>query len=332
MKYNEIIKSIDDKKYNNIYFLSGTESYYIDKISDYISKNILNDEEKAFNQAVLYGKETNAKEIISEAKQYPFGSQHRVVIVKEAQNIRNIENLDKYLENPLSSNILVICYKKKIDARKKFFKNLKKNNYLFESNQLYENQIANWINEYCNEKGIKITNESCAILAEHLGNNLSKITNELDKLLINISHDEKITPIIIEKNIGISKDYNVFELQICLGKKNILQSNKIANFLSANSKNNPFVLTISSIFSFFKKVLIYKQISNLDRSRIASTLKINPYFINQYQTASQNYSYNQLKKIFKFIEEYELRSKGIGNYNTSTDSLLKELIFKILHA
>ena len=161
---------------------------------------------------------------------------------------------------------------------------------------------------------------------------MSKITNELDKLLINISNDEKITPTIIEKNIGISKDYNVFELQNCLGKKNILQSNKIANFLSANSKNNPFVLTISSIFSFFKKVLIYKQINNLDRSRIASTLKINPYFINQYQTASQNYSYNQLKKIFKFIEEYELRSKGIGNYNTSTDSLLKELIFKILHA
>ena len=332
MKYNEIIKSIDDKKYYNVYFLSGTESYYIDKISDYISKNILNEEEKAFNQAVLYGKETNAKEIISEAKQYPFGSQHRVVVVKEAQHIRNIENLDKYLENPLSSNVLVICYKKKIDSRKKFFKNLKKNNYLFESNQLYENQIANWINEYCNEKGINITNESCAILAEHLGNNLSKITNELDKLLINISNDEKITPTIIEKNIGISKDYNVFELQNCLGKKNILQSNKIANFLSANSKNNPFVLTISSIFSFFKKVLIYKQISNLDRSRIASTLKINPYFINQYQTASQNYNYNQLKKIFKFIEEYELRSKGIGNYNTTTDSLLKELIFKILHA
>ena len=332
MKYNEIIKSIDDKKYYNVYFLSGTESYYIDKISDYISKNILNEEEKAFNQAVLYGKETNAKEIISEAKQYPFGSQHRVVVVKEAQHIRNIENLDKYLENPLSSNVLVICYKKKIDSRKKFFKNLKKNNYLFESNQLYENQIANWINEYCNEKGINITNESCAILAEHLGNNLSKITNELDKLLINISNDEKITPTIIEKNIGISKDYNVFELQNCLGKKNILQSNKIANFLSANSKNNPFVLTISSIFSFFKKVLIYKQISNLDRSKIASTLKINPYFINQYQTASQNYNYNQLKKIFKFIEEYELRSKGIGNYNTSTDSLLKELIFKILHA
>ena len=332
MKYNEIIKSIDDKKYNNIYFLSGSESYYIDKISDYISKNILNEEDKAFNQAILYGKETNVKEIISEAKQYPFGAINRVVIVKEAQHVRNIENLDTYLENPLNTNILVICYKKKIDARKKFFKNLKKNNYLFESNQLYENQIANWINEYCNEKGINITNESCAILAQHLGNSLSKITNELDKLLINISQDEKITPTIIEKNIGISKDYNVFELQNCLGKKNILQSNKIANFLSANSKNNPFVLTISSIFSFFKKVLIYKQISNLDRSKIASTLKINPYFVNQYQTASQNYSYNQLKKIFKFIEEYELRSKGIGNYNTSTDSLLKELIFKILHA
>ena len=331
MKYNEILDSIDNKNYLNLYFLCGEENYYIDKISNYISNTILDEEEKSFNQVVLYGKEIGHKDITSEAKQYPFGAKNRVVIIKEAQYIRNIEGIDEYLKNPLSSTILVVCYKKKIDKRKKFFKNIIKNNQLFESNKLYENQVSNWISNYCKENKISITNEACAILVEHLGIDLSKITNELDKLLLNIDTVIEITPFLIEKHIGISKDFNIFELQNSLGKKDILNSNKIAKFLSANSKNHPFVLTINSIFSFFTKVLIFKQIQNFDKMKIASTLKINPYFISQYQIASKNYSIKQLSYIFKYIKEYELRSKGIENNNTSPKSLLEELIFKILH-
>ena len=331
MKYNEIIDSIDNKNYLNLYFLCGEEDYYIDKISNYISNTVLDEEEKSFNQEVLYGKEIGFKDIVSEAKQYPFGAENRVVIIKEAQHIRNIEGIDEYIKNPLNSTILVICYKKKIDKRKKFFKNIIKDNQLFESNKLYENQVSNWISNYCKENEISITNEACAILVEHLGIDLSKITNELDKLLLNIDAGIEITPFLIEKHIGISKDFNIFELQNSLGKKDVLNSNKIAKFLSANSKNHPFVLTINSIFSFFTKVLIFKQIYNFDKKKISSILKINPYFISQYQIASQNYSIKQLSYIFKYIKEYELRSKGIGNNNTSPKSLLEELIFKILH-
>ena len=331
MKYDEIIKSVDNKNYLNLYFLCGEENYYIDKISNHVSNKILNDEEKSFNQVILYGKEIGYNDITSEAKQYPFGAENRVVIIKEAQHIRNIEGIEEYLKNPLSSTILVICYKKKIDKRKKFFKNIIKNNQLFESNKLYENQVSNWIRNYCLENEISITNEACAILAEHLGIDLTKITNELDKLLLNIESSIEITPSLIEKHIGISKDFNIFELQNSLGKKDVLSSNKIAKFLSANSKNHPFVLTINSIFSFFTKVLIFKQVQNLDRIKIASTLKINPYFVTQYQIASKNYSIKQLQYVLQYIKEYELRSKGIGNNNVSTKSLLEELVFKILH-
>jgi DNA polymerase-3 subunit delta len=331
VKYNEIIASIDKKEYRNLYFLSGDESYYIDKISKYISEKILTKEEKAFNQVTLYGKDTDTSEIISEAKQYPFGSNYRVIIIKEAQNIKNIEEIEDYIKNPLSTTLLVICYKKKIDKRKSFIKHIQKNSLLFESNKLYDNQIANWINDYCLNNNISITNEACAILAEHLGTNLTSITNELDKLLINLSQEKEITPLLIEQNIGISKDYNVFELQNSLGKKDIMQANKIAQVLSENPKHYPFVLTISSIFSFFQKVIIYKQVQNHDKQKIASTLKINPYFISQYQVASNNYSIRQLNYIFEYIREYELRSKGIGNKNTTSESLLKELTFKILH-
>ena len=332
MKYNEIIASIDNKEYRNIYFLSGNESYYIDKISKYISTNILTEEDRSFNQVTLYGKETNTQEIIAESKQYPFGANNRVVIIKEAQHVKNIESIMDYINSPLSTTILVICYKeKKIDKRKGFFKTIQKEHLLFESNKLYENQISKWIKDYCNEQNLSITHESCAILVEHLGTDLTRITNELDKLLINLNQEKEITPSVIEQHIGINKDFNVFELQNSLGKKNVLKSNKIAKYLSSNSKHHPFVLTISSIFSFFKKVLIFKQIQNLDKATIAATLKINPFFISQYQVASRNYTTVQLNFIFKYLRDYELRSKGIDNKNTSTESLLQELIFKILH-
>lgn len=331
MKYNEILASIDNKKYQNIYFLAGDENYYIDKISDYISNKVLADEEKSFNQVILYGKETSALEIISEAKQYPFGAKYRVIIVKEAQQIRNIDKLEAYCDNPLNSTVLVICYKKKIDKRKSFFKKIIKTNQLFESNKLYENQISGWINNYFTQKKLSITNESCEVLTQHLGTDLSKITNEIEKMLININDEKTITLDLIEKHIGISKDFNIFELQNSLATKDIYKCNLIAKFLSANQKSNPFVLTISSVFSFFKKVLIFKQVQNQDRIKIASTLKINPYFVSQYQTASRNYTLAQLNQIFEYINNYELRSKGIGNNNTSSKSLLEELIFKILH-
>ena len=268
----------------------GEEPFYIDKISDYIAENVLESQEKEFNQSVLYGKEVDIAQIIAEAKQFPFGSTYRVVIVKEAQNIKNIEDLESYLNNPQPSTLLVICYKyKKIDKRKKFGKNLSKKALVFESKRLYDNEVPSWIVKYLNEKGYKIEEKASFMLAEFLGTQLSNISNELDKLMIIIKKEEKITANIVEKNIGISKDYNIFEFQQALGSKDILKANQIVNHFAANPKNHPLVVTLGMLFSFFQKLMAYHSIKDKNKTNVAVELKVNPYFVNQYSSAAQNY-------------------------------------------
>ena len=332
MKYQDIITQIDNKFFQPVYFLMGEETFYIDKISNYISKKVLSKEEKEFNQTTLYGKDIDVATIVSEAKQFPFGSTYRVVIVKEAQDIRSIDKLDSYLDNPSPSTILVICYKyKKVDKRKSFWKNLSKKAILFEGKKLYDNQVPSWIKDFVKENGFSIDDKSCRILSEYLGNDLSKISNEISKLILNLNKGASINPTIIEKNIGISKDYNIFELQNALGVKDILKSNRIIKHFSENPKNHPFVLTISSLFSYFQKVMIYQNLKDKSKNNAASSLGVNPFFISDYQTAARNYSMSKLFKIFTYLKESDLKSKGLNNPSTPTDELLKELTFKILH-
>ena len=332
MNYKEIISSISNKDFHPIYFLMGEEPFYIDKISDYISDNVLESQEKEFNQSVLYGKEVDVAQIIAEAKQFPFGATHRVVIVKEAQNIKNIDELESYLDNPQPSTILVICYKyKKLDKRKKFTKSLAKKALLFESKKLYDNQVPDWITKYLIEKGYKIEEKAAFMLAEFLGIELSNISNELDKLMVIIKKQEKITANIIEKNIGISKDYNIFEFQQALGKKDILKSNQIVNHFSANPKAHPLVVTLGMLFSFFQKIMTYHCLSDKSRNNVAVELKITPYFVQQYSSAARYYSQNKLFDIFTLLKVYDLKSKGVNNTSTADGDLLKELVYKILH-
>ena len=332
MKYQEIIKQIDNKVYHPIYFLMGQESFYIDKIAEYINKRILSREEKEFNQITLYGKETDVNTIISESKQFPFGSEFRLVIVKEAQDIKSIEKLNTYIENPSPSTILVICYKyKKIDKRKKFGKELSKRTLLFESEKLYENQIPKWIKDYVMELKFSIDEKSCRTLTEYLGNDLSKISNEINKLLLNLKKGQCITEDIIEKNIGISKEYNIFELQNALSIKDVLKSNKIINHFSENPKNHPLVFTISSLFSYFQKVMIYHKLKDKSKYNASNVLGVNPFFVSNYQNAYKNYSTSKLFRIFNYLKEYDLKSKGIKNSSTKDNELLRELTFKILH-
>ena len=332
MKYQDIIQQIDNKVFSPVYFLMGEETFYIDKISEHISKNILSEEEKEFNQTTLYGKDIDVSTIISEAKQFPFGSEYRVVIVKEAQDIRTIEKLESYLDQPSPSTILVICYKyKKIDKRKSFGKNLSKKSVLFDSKKLYDNQVPTWIKAHIKDLGYSIDDKSCRRLTEYLGADLSKINNELSKLILNLEKGESITPKIIEENIGISKDFNIFELQNALGTKDILKANRIIKHFTENPKNHPFVLTISSLFSYFQKIMIYQNLKDKSNKNAASELAVNPFFISQYQTASKNYSMSKLFKIFTYLKENDLKSKGIGNPSTPEGELLKELTFKILH-
>ena len=316
-----------------MYFLSGEETFYIDQLSDLLEESVLNEMEREFDLTIVYGRDVNVDEIVMAAKSFPMMAPQKVMIVKEAQAVDKIEGLDPYLNHPSPNTILVICYKyKKIDGRTAFAKNLKKKAVFFESPKLYENQVPGWINEWCNLQGHKISTKSCIMLTEFLGSDLSKIANELHKLFINVDKSKEITPELIEYYIGISKDYNVFELQKTLGKKDELGTYKILSYFISNQKDNPLVKVIPSIFPFFQKLLIFKQIpASSDKNSIASALGVNPYFLSDYQTAGKNYSLNKLIQIIGILREYDLKCKGVDSSQVGDGELMKEMFYKILH-
>ncbi|MCD4729302.1 MAG: DNA polymerase III subunit delta [Bacteroidales bacterium] len=332
MNFEQILNDLKNKIYYPAYFLAGEESYYIDQISDYIEDNVLTDVEKEFNQTVIYGRETDVQSIISNAKRYPMMANYQVVIVKEAQEIKNIDELLPYIENPLDSTLLVINYKyKKIDKRKSFFKQIGKKGVLFESKKLYDNQIAGWINSYVRERGYDITPKASAMLTEFLGTDLSKVVNEITKLILNVPEKATINDELVERNIGISKDFNIFELQNAIGGRNILKANQIGNYFAANPKDNPLVKTTTILFGFFSRLMIYHQLKDKSRNSVASALSINPFFVKDYQMATKNYNLQKLSGIISLLKEYDLKSKGVNNISTTDGELLKELLFKILH-
>ncbi len=290
----------------------------------------LTDEEKAFNLSILYGSETNVESVIATLKQYPMNADHQVVLLKEAQGIKNIENLHDYIVQPATSTIFVICYKKeKFDKRTNFAKMVLNNCVVFESKKLYEDKVPQWIMKYLNEKGYDIHPEATRVLTEYLGNNLQNISNELNKLILNVEKNKEIVLADIEKNIGISRDYNVFELQNALGKKDIIKANKIVNYFRTNPKSNPFIMTIGSLGSYFGKIYMSHYIK--DDSEYRSVLGVNPYFIKDYKEANRNYNITKTEQVLSLLHEYDLRSKGINNANINEGELLRELVYKILH-
>ena len=326
-----LVNDIKDGHIKPIYFLMGDEPYYIDKITDFIENTILNEDEKGFNQMVLYGKDVSVDEIVSNAKRYPMMAERQVVIVKEAQELsRTIENLTPYAENPQPSTVLVLCYKyKTIDKRKKLYKALQKSAVLFESKKLYENQVGEWIRRVLAGKQYKIAPKATLMLVEFLGTDLSKINNELEKLQLILPKGSEITPKLIEENIGISKDYNNFELRKAIGEKNIVKANRIINYFTQNPKDNPLVLTISLLHNFFSQLLLYHGLTDHSPRNVASHLKINPYFVNEYEKAARNYPMKKVSTIVSFLREADLKSKGVGAYGISHGDLLKELLSKV---
>ena len=332
MKYDDILSQLKQKIYHPIYVLSGEESYFIDVIVDYIEDNVLTDMEKEFNLSVLWGKETDISTIISYAKRFPMMSNYQVVIVKEAQNLAKIEELAVYAENPLKSTILVLVYKyKTLDKRKAFAKLVDKKGVLYEASKLYDNQIPEWINNYIKQKGFTIEPKASVMLSEFLGNDLSKVTNEIGKLIINIPKNTEINSTHIEKNIGISKDFNIFELQNAIGKKNISKVNQIVLYFAENPKDNPLVVTISTLYKYFTNILKVHYAPDKSKNSVASLLGVHPFFVQDYITASANYSLGKLVDIIKTLKEYDLKSKGVDNISASDGELLKELTYKILH-
>jgi DNA polymerase-3 subunit delta len=333
IEYMDILRDLKNKNYNPIYFLMGPEPYFIDIITDYIAGNVLTETEKEFNQIVMYGKDTTTANIINTARRFPMMSQYQVVIVKEAQTLDDIDDLNFYVEKPLLSTILVINYKYKLlDKRKKLFKTLSEKGYVFESIKLYDDKIPGWINEYLKNKNISIDLKARTLISDFIGNDLSRIANELDKLIITLGKDTTtINSAHIEQNIGISKEYNNFELQKALAQKNIIKANRIINYFDKNPKLNPFVLTISSLYSFFSRVLMYHFIEDKSVKNVASVLKLNPYFVADYNLAAKNYTLAKVVGIISILREYDLKSKGFGNVSIPPGELLKELIYKILH-
>ena len=335
MPHKQILKDLQNKIYKPIYFLMGEEPYYIDVITDYICDNVLTEDEKSFNQTIVYGKETTIDDVISLSKRYPMMANHQVVVVKEAQHLRNIEDLIYYVQKPLLSTILIINYKYKKYARnKKLAREILKDGVFYESAKLYDNKIPEWISGYLRSKRISIDASATSMLTEFLGSDLSKIVNELNKLILTLPKDSKaINTSHIEKNIGISKDYNNFELTKALGIKDVLKVNRIVNYFAKNpSGMNHITMSISLIYAYFVKVLLYHRISNKsNNSEVASILKVPPFFVNDYRNAATKYNLGKLVQIMSLLREYDLKSKGLNNASTPSGELLKELVFKILH-
>lgn len=328
-KVKSIINDLKNGTIKPIYFLMGDEPYYIDGISKYIEENVLSEEEKGFNQMVLYGRDITIDDVVSNAKRYPMMAEKQVVIVKEAQDLsRTIENLVNYAKNPQPTTILVMCYKyKTLDKRKKLAKEIAKTGVLFESKKLYENQVPDWIKRVLAGKGYTITPKAAQMLVEFLGNDLSKVNNELEKLQLILNAGGQITPQLIEENIGISKDFNNFELQNAIGERDMKKAFAIVQYFSQNPKNNPIVVTIGLLYGFFSKLLKYHALSNKrDASRM---LGINPYFIKDYQTAARNFPMKKVSAAIAAIREVDMKSKGVGAANLSQGDLLKELLIKV---
>lgn len=331
--YDQVVSALRQKKYAPIYFLMGEEPFYIDHISDFIQKNVLDDTAKEFDQTVLYGKDVDISTVINAAKRYPMMGEYQVLIVKEAQLIKDWEAFVHYLANPQKSTILVLCYKYGTpDKRKKWFQELGKTAVVFESVKLRDYEIGNWITKYCQSKSVLIDEKSTIMLAEFLGTDLSKLVNELDKLMLVKSADSKrITPELIERNIGISKDFNVFELQSALIQRDVVKANRIIRYFAENKKANPLVMVLSQLFKFFSDLMIYHYLADKTPAAVASELKINPYFVKDYQKAAQIFGAWRTMNIITWIRETDARYKGIDNPSTDEGDLMKELIFKMLH-
>ena len=330
---NMIISKIKSKAYSPIYFLMGEETFYIDYISNLLEKKVLSEEEKSFNKTVLYGKETTISELLSICKRYPINSEYQTVFIKEAQELsRQIDALSDYALSPMMSTILIINYKyKSLDKRKKLFKNVQKFGVIIDCKKLYENRIPMWISENLKKDNYNIDFKSASMLTEYLGNDLNKINNQLNKLKILCNSNKIIDCELIEKNIGISKDFNVFELRNALGQKNIKKSLDISNYLTNNSTKHPIQLILSSIFNYFIQIFQFHCISNKSESNISRILGVNPYFVKQYMNASKMYSMKRISKIISLINECDLKSKGVGASKISNKDLLRQLIVQIIN-
>ena len=336
----QVFKDLKKNQYSPIYFLQGEEPFYIDKIAAYIEQNALPEEQKGFNQVVMYGKDVDVNTVITNARRFPMMAERQVVIVREAQDMQDFNTqiaqqlLEKYITNPLPSTILVFCYKYKV-VGKGLTQMLDKFAVLVTTKKLYDNQLPAWISQHVSAQGFRIDDKAVQMLADFVGNNLERLSNEIEKVLINFNEKEEnpliISPEIIQKYVGISKEYNVFELQKALGVLDVVKANLIVNYFEANPKANPLIPIIAALFTFYSKLLLVHSATDKTERGLAVLLKINPYFAKEYLIAARNFPLSKVVQNIHFLREADLRSKGVDSGGITDGQILKELVFKLMH-
>ncbi|MES2837923.1 MAG: DNA polymerase III subunit delta [Bacteroidota bacterium] len=342
-----IFSELKQKIYRPIYFLEGEEPYYIDKIADFIEKNVLDEMEKEFNQTILYGKDTDVLTLINECKRYPMMADKQVVILREAQELNfektvetknaagkkdEINLFEEYVKNPTNSTVLVICYKYGgLDKRRALAKTLSTHAVYFNSEKLKDYKVQEWVEAYLKERKLNFEQKVPYFISENLGNDLAKIENEVDKLLLNIKDKTQITVADVIQNISVSKEYNMFELTNAIMIKDVLKVNKIINYFAANPKDNPVPLLMGTLYSFFIKLIGIHTLTDRSQYAIASKIGVPPFIAKDYEAAARQYSPGKLVKIIGYLREYDKKSKGIGSNTMPNGELMKELFFKILH-
>ena len=334
--YDNVMSELKARHFKPIYYLMGEESYYIDKISDWIAENVLQPEERDFNQTVLFGSDVTASQVADAAKRYPMMSEYQVIIVKEAQNIKNTEPIEKYLKQPMASTILVMCHKNgKIDGRKReYVKSIQQAGVLFESAKMKERDLPSFIERYLSAKGASIDPKSTQLIADSIGSDLSRLTSELDKVLLSLPEgDRRVTPQVVEDQIGVSKDFNGFELRDAIVNRNVYKANLIIKYFDENPKAGSIYAFLPLLFNYFQNLMIaYYCPQKNSQEALAQWLDMrSPWGARDYLTGMRNYTGSKVLQIIGKIREMDAKSKGLDNPNTGPGELMKELIFFIFH-
>lgn len=333
MDFEQILADLKNKIYKPIYLFYGEESFFIDELTNYIQQNVLTETEKAFNQDVVYGKDVTATNLIELSRAFPMMANYRVVILKEAQGLKDFKNLEPYVQNPVNSTILVLSFKNtaKVDKRLKVFNLLSKNAVVFESKRLYENQVYPWIEKTLRENGLSIHTEALRLFYESIGADLSRLSNEIKKLVITQEKGKQISKEDIAFNIGINRDYNIFELQKAIGLKDKLKCYQILDYFSKDPRANPLFATVNRLFDYFTKIIKLHMLQDKSKQSVANAAGVHPYFAEEYLIAMKNYPMSKLIQIVSYLRETDMKLKGVGAVSISDADLSKELLYKILH-
>lgn len=331
MSIENIIAEWKRNIFKPVYWLEGDEEYYIDKAINYAEHHILNDNDTSFNLSIFYGRDASWPDVINACRRYPMFAERQVVLLKEAQQMRDVEKLEAYVENPLLSTVLVVSYKnKKVDGRTKFAKTLKEKGVLVSTKKIYDNQLPEWTQALVQSKGLSISPKGLALLVDHIGNDLTRIENEIEKISVNLGKKKAISEEDVEEFVGISKDFNVFELQGALAKKDLAKAIRIIQYFEANPKAAPVQLILPSLYGFFSKVFMVYGAGTTDEKGVAAAIGVPPFFIKDYMEAAKSYDFAGVEKVLLILHNYNLKSIGVNNAGTEDSSLLKEMVIKMI--